>query len=652
MKKIFLIVLILFTISLSFATEYKNEIIVKYKKNAKPISTTKHKKIKNDLYLIKVSEKKDVKKLLQKLKKNPNIEYAEPNYIVKKAEVYPNDTLYISGLQWGLDKINAPKAWELTKGSKDIYVAVVDTGVDFNHPDLKGNIYLNEDERKGNDNNCYNGVDDDGNGYIDDCYGFNAVDGRGSALDDDGHGTHLSGIIGALTNNNQGVAGVNWKVKIIPCKFLDNQGYGDIQDEVQCIEYIKSLKRNKGLNIVAYNASYGGEYSSISEKNALQSLEDEGIIFLAAAGNDGIETYNFNPCNYNLENEICVGAIDKNDKRAGFSNYNKDKVHIFSPGSDIYSTYKDSSYATADGTSQATPFVTGAVALLKSYRPNLTLSEIKRKLLLTGKNLINLSGYSYTCNRLDLYDLLVSDGNSIPKICLDKIKYDFGFVQKGNSQKETFTVRSTGEKKLKIYSIYPVNYANVFRIENDNCSSKTLSSLQECHFDIKINSVSGDYTTDVIVKTNIGNIPINVHGSSNYPPEIKSFTASPSKVDIGETVKYRWEIEDKDGDTLVCQIDFDGNGIIDRNIYNCASSSYSHKFYTEGTFTTKFYVTDGKTTVEKDVEIKVGDSFSDSSDTIDLSGCSLDKNSSPLLATILLIFMFSTFRLLRDVKTK
>ncbi len=645
-------VLILFSyIQISLSADYKNEIIIKYKKDAQIIKTTAHKKIKNNLYILKVPKNKNIDDLLKKLQKDPDVEYAEPNYIVKKADVFPNDPLFQNGGQWALYKINAPKAWDLTIGSNDIYVAVVDTGVDYNHLDLKDNIYLNEDERNGDDSNCSDGIDDDGNGYIDDCYGFNAVTDIGSALDDDGHGTHLSGIIGAVTNNNFGVAGINWHVKIIPCKFLDDQGYGDIQDEVECIEYIKSLKRNKGLNIVAFNASYGGEYKSVSEKEALKSLRDEGIIVLAAAGNDGKKIDTFSPCTYNLENEICIGATNKEDKRAGFSNYDKEKVYIYAPGSNIYSTYKNGNYATADGTSQATPFVTGAVALLKSYYPTLSIAEIKRKLLLTGKNLINLSGYSYTCNRLDLYDLLISNGNSAPKLCLDKIKYDFGFLPEDSQKTEEFIVRSTGEQNLEIYSIYLSDYQDVFQIQNDNCSSKSIPSLSTCNFEIKMIGKSGNYVTTVILETNAGNIQIIISGSSNSPPEIIDFKAIPSKININEKVHYSWEVMDKDGDPLKCQFDFDGNGTIDKVIFNCETvHSYNFEFKKSGTFYTKFYVTDGVTTVNKSVKIKVGSSDGDSnSDFINIGGCSFNNGNFTFSYLIILLFFLLRTRMKKQL---
>ncbi len=643
LKKI-LILLLSFSL-FSVAQNYKkDEVIIKIKKGTIHSLDVKD-KISDDTYLIKVPEGMTVEEYINQLKEKNYIQYAEPNYIVRKAETYPNDTLFDE--QWGLTKIDAPKAWDLTTGSNTVYIAVLDTGVDYNHPDLIQNLWVNEDERKGNDDNCYDGQDDDGNGYVDDCFGFNGFDGIGNAFDDDGHGTHVAGIIGAITNNNKGVAGVSWNVKIIPCKFLDNQGNGNINQELACIQYIIDLKNQKGLNIVALNASYGGEYNSNSERDALRNLKNLGIIVISAAGNEGNNNdfVQFSPCNYNLENQVCVGATDQQDKRASFSNYSKTKVHVYAPGNEILSTYFDNGadnphiYAYVNGTSQATPFVTGGVALLKTLNPDLDYTDIKRKILLTGDNLLNLSGYSFTCNRLNLYDL-VSSNLSEPKICLNTINYDFGVVSVGKSKEKIFTVRNTGEQDLAISQITSDN--TFFKIKDDNCSGKILEGLEECQFKVVFepNSSFSSSTANIKIFSNAQDVNISVKGVVNNPPEIRSFEANPDKADVDEVVVFSWVIFDEDFDTLTCKLDFDGDGVIDQVINNCSSGdTTSIKYKQEGEYNVKLFVSDGKDETSKTIRVKIGENKNST-----FFGCTFSSKGSSDVGFAFLILLFLTYR--------
>ena len=438
----------------------------------------------------------------------------EPIYKIRKADI-PNDP-YIEdkngNIFWWWKNIDAPLAWDKTTGSNTIYVAVFDTGVDYNHEDLKDNLWINkgellykDDNNNGIDDGCQDRIDNDGNGFVDDCYGINALcyeyDSKGDivfnpnkagcvkpydALDSDVHGTHVTGIIGAVGNNNRGITGVNWKVKIIPCKFLDANGYGDIEGESICFDYINKLI-SKGLNIVAINASYGGEYFSNIEKEKIRNLGN--ILFITAAGNYGynIENINFSPCGYDLKNEICVGASDENNNRAQFihgfsSNYGKNMVKIFAPGNGILSTYKGNSYEIKMGTSQPTAFVTGAVALLKSYNGNLSLEEIKRRILFAGKNFPEkMSGYSYTCNILNLNNILSTSLDTEEKICLDKISYDFGSLEIGNTSTVVLYLRNTGLSDLHVNSVN--SSSHIFRVDT-NCLNKPLQTEEECIIEV------------------------------------------------------------------------------------------------------------------------------------------------------------------------
>jgi subtilisin family serine protease len=639
------ILISIFCISfVSFGSNYKkNEVIIKLKDGSVHSLDIKN-KISKNTFLVKVPENTTVEEFIKQLKKKNYIQYAEPNYIVRKAETYPDDILFSD--QWGLEKIDAPKAWDLTKGSNAIYIAVLDTGADYAHPDLAQNLWVNEDERKGDDNNCYDGQDDDGNGYVDDCYGFNSYNGIGNAFDDDGHGTHVSGIIGAVTNNNQGVAGTSWNVKIIPCKFLDNEGNGDIPSEITCIQYIKDLKVQKGLNIVALNASYGGEYNSNAERDALSDLKNYGILVVSAAGNDGNNNdfKDFSPCNYNLENQVCVGATNQQDKRATFSNYSKTKVHIYAPGESILSTFFDKEnnshiYAYINGTSQATPFVTGGVVLLKSLNPSFDYEKIKKKLMLTGDNILNLSGYSYTCNRLNLYDLISSNSSS-PKICLDKISYDFGTISTDEKREQIFVVRSTGEQSLIISQITSDN--TNFNIKEDKCSGKIINSLDECSFKVEFSPSNplSNQKGNITIFSNAKDVKISVKGKINHPPEILSFEAHPDKADVDETITFTWNILDEDFDSLTCKLDFDDDGAIDKIINNCSSGdTASIKYKKDGEYKVSLYVSDGKTEVSESIKVKIG---SGSSKTI--FGCTFSSKGSSDFSFLFLVLIFLSYR--------
>src|SRR3954470_16254794 len=299
---------------------------------------------------------------IQEYRDSGLVEFAEPDYIVH-ASVVPNDpgfnrlwAMQNTGQYGGAagDDIHATDAWQTRNNAQDIIVAVVDTGIRFTHEDLAANMWVNTREIPGN------GIDDDGDGVIDDVYGFNGIDGSGNCADNNGHGTHVSGIIGAVGNNGKGVAGVCWKVKLMACKFLDSEGSGATSDAIDCINYA----RLHGAKVI--NASWGGgDYSSALQK-AISTARSAGMIFVAAAGNelannDVTPSY---PANYALDNIITVAATTPADVLdPDYSNYGATTVDLAAPGTSIYSTWNtsDSAYMTLSGTSMATPHVTGAV---------------------------------------------------------------------------------------------------------------------------------------------------------------------------------------------------------------------------------------------------------------------------------------------------
>jgi len=345
---------------------------------------------------VKVRAGTAVEEAVREFESDPEVEYAEPNYRVQ-ALVVPGDPSFTQ--LWGMEKINAPAAWDTTTGSAEVVVAVIDSGIDVNHSDLKANLWVNTLELNGKP-----GVDDDNNGIIDDINGYNAITGTNDLTDDVGHGTHVAGTIGAAGNNGVGVAGVNWNVRIMACKFIGPTG-GTSADAIDCLHYVAQMKR-RGVNIVATSNSWGGGGYSRALRDAIAAQQD--ILFIVAAGNDGtnsdvIATY---PANYDLPNVVAVAATTSADSLATFSQYGRHTVHVAAPGSAIYSTSPGNSYATHSGTSMATPHVTGLAALIKAAKPTEDWRGIKNLLLTGGNPLPALAGKTVTGRQIDAYGSL------------------------------------------------------------------------------------------------------------------------------------------------------------------------------------------------------------------------------------------------------
>jgi len=323
------------------------------------------------------------------------VEYIEPNYIVS-INAIPNDSRF--GELWGMHNsgqssgtadvdIDAPEAWDYSVGSNQVVVGVIDTGINYQHPDLAANMWRNTGEIAGN------GVDDDHNGVVDDIYGFNAINGSGNPMDDHAHGTHCAGTIGGTGNNGSGVAGVNWNVKLMALKFLSSSGSGTTQGAIDAINYAVRMK-NAGVNIRVLNNSWGGGGYSQALQDAISAANNAGILFVAAAGNaanDNDASPNY-PSNYDIANVISVAAIDRNGNLASFSNYGRNTVDIAAPGVSILSTVLGNSYSSYNGTSMATPHVSGIAALLSAYDPSLSVAALKSRILSTYKPLPTLAG--------------------------------------------------------------------------------------------------------------------------------------------------------------------------------------------------------------------------------------------------------------------
>jgi len=337
------------------------------------------------LHLVKSATGTDAARAATALAASPAVEYVEPNFVVH-ADVVPNDPRFAQ--QWALQNlgqtggtstatpdIGAVPAWDITTGSSSVVVAVIDTGVDYTHPDLTANIFTNTAD-------CStDGIDHDGDGYVNDCHGINAITKTGDPMDDYFHGTHVAGIIGASGNNAVGVSGVNWNVTLLPCKFLDSTGSGSDADAITCLDYVAMMK-DRGVNIIATNNSWGGGGYSRALGDAIVAQREHGILFVVAAGNDSsdndiVPSY---PCTYDLANVICV-ASTYDFLSVFFSNYGRGTVHLGAPGEAILSTVPNNDYQTYDGTSMATPFVTGVLALLAAQDPTRDWRALKNLVL-------------------------------------------------------------------------------------------------------------------------------------------------------------------------------------------------------------------------------------------------------------------------------
>jgi subtilisin family serine protease len=348
----------------------------------------------------------DTMTAIEALKEQPDVLYAEPNYLLY-LDATPNDPRFVSNELYGLLKIGAPTAWNTTTGNSSVVVAVIDEGIDKLHPDLQANIWTNPAEVAGN------GIDDDGNGFIDDVNGYNFAGNTGT-IPAENHATHVAGTIGAVGNNNTGVVGVNWQVKLMSLRFIDGSS-GSTADAIRACNYSRQMRDlwvstngAKGANVRVLNNSYGGGGFSQSFLDAINTLNQSGILFVAAAGNapDSPEPNNdlvpHYPSDYDAPNVISVAATDSNDAVASFSHFGATSVDLGAPGVSILSTTANDTYSFFSGTSMATPHVAGAAALLLAQNPNLTVQRLKSLLIFNGDLVSSLAGKTLTGRRLNV----------------------------------------------------------------------------------------------------------------------------------------------------------------------------------------------------------------------------------------------------------
>ncbi|QYK05185.1 S8 family peptidase [Shewanella zhangzhouensis] len=351
---------------------------------------------RGELRLVSLPVGKDMAAAMRELAADPNVEFVEPNWIYQHADA-ANDTYYTNGSLWGMygDATNPANGWGSHAGEQwnagntdcsDVVVGIIDEGYMYEHEDLADNAFQNPGEIPGD------GIDNDGNGYVDDVYGWD-FDGNDNSVFDgtiDDHGTHVAGTIGAVGGNGKGVAGVCWNVKLMSGKFLGRRG-GTTANAVKAVDYFTDMKQRHGLNLVATSNSWGGGGYSQALEDAIGRANDAGILFIAAAGNDSYNCdsgSNCYPAEYPNDNIIAVASITSSGAMSSFSSYGATTVDICAPGSGIYSTVPKSSkgqvisgYASYNGTSMATPHVSGAAALYKALHPSASHMDVKDALL-------------------------------------------------------------------------------------------------------------------------------------------------------------------------------------------------------------------------------------------------------------------------------
>jgi thermitase len=338
----------------------------------------------------------------------PEVEYAEPNFAISlehdtggSKHLHPVDPRFTE--QWGLANdgqqggksgadISAMQAWAVTTGDDDIVIAVLDSGVAYDHEDLANNIW----KRPAN----VQSYQDSDFGVVEDELGYNAINNSGDPFDDNGHGTHCAGIIGAEGGNNIGITGVNWKVKIMALKFMNAGGFGTTKDAIEAINYVIDRKK-AGVNVRVISASWGSTQHSRALNDVIQKANAAGILFVAAAGNASTDNDRQPHYPSSYANVISVAALDRSDQLASFSNYGAKSVLIAAPGKDILSTWLGNDYEEHSGTSMATPVVAGVAGLVLSANPNLSVSELRELLLKSVDKVPSLSGKVSTGGRIN-----------------------------------------------------------------------------------------------------------------------------------------------------------------------------------------------------------------------------------------------------------
>ncbi|MFM7116917.1 MAG: S8 family serine peptidase [Planctomycetota bacterium] len=464
----------------------------------------------------------DVSAAIAKLGRSKAVVFVEPNYIYQTAAV-SNDTYYTNGSLWGVYSDDSPatgpsgttnqfgtqaeKVWASNiTGSSSVYVGVIDEGIQITHPELNPNVWVNPYETPGD------GIDNDGNGYIDDINGWDFANNDASVYDStaDDHGTHVAGTIGAKGGNGAGLAGMNWTVKMISAKFLGANG-GTVANAVKAVDYLTDLKTRHGINIVASNNSWGGGGYSQALHDAIIRHANQNILFVAAAGNSAANNNSggFYPANYDTsigtstqaaasyDGVIAVASITSAGGLSSFSNYGSTTVDLGAPGSGIVSTVPSNTYATYDGTSMATPHVTGAVALYASAQSGtVTAQSIRQAILGSTTPTASLSGKTVTGGRLNIYAALNLNNDQTPPqisgISVQPASTTAVITWTTNEAASTEVIYGTDQNNLNL----TFNDANLTLTHQAGLSG--LAKLTTYYFRVRSRDAAGNVTTAAV----------------------------------------------------------------------------------------------------------------------------------------------------------
>jgi len=510
-----------------------------------------------DIEHIRVPQGLSVQAAIDALRSIPGVMLVQPNYkrhAIQSVAPPPNDPSWLDGSLWGLLKIQAQEAWtNFTPGDGSVVVAGIDTGIDYTHPDLAANMWHNPGEIPDN------GVDDDGNGYVDDVYGIDTVNHTSDPFDDQGHGTHTAGTIAAVGNNGQGVTGVSWNTKLLACKFLDASGSGDDAGAIECFNYVVALK-NRGVNIRVTSNSWGQQRGSDPPSTLLQAAIDAagnaGIISIFGAGNDGTnnDTSPFDPASYPIDSIVSVASSGPTDRRSFFSNYGATSVDLAAPGEGILSTYPFGGYETLDGTSMATPHVAGVAALLATMNPDLSVGDIKALLLDNVDQSSRWTGRVLSGGRLNAFKAAsavgAGNGNVAPSVSLDSPVEGAIYKAPATIPLAASAFDTDGEIRQVAF------YANGFLVATDTTAPYSA---------VWTGVSAGNYTVTAVATDNhfatATSTPVHIVVNPNAPPTVAvtnpiegaTFT-SPATVTLEATAS--------DSDGAVSQVSFYANGAL------------------------------------------------------------------------------------------
>lgn len=483
----------------------------------------------NNIYLIKTKLNADMKNMVKAYKNHPCVLYAEPNYKVKTQAV-PNDPYYSSsnswgqgyGDLWGLKNMKTTLAWDLTQGENAL-VAVVDTGIDYTHPDITANLWINAGEIPNN------GVDDDNNGIVDDYYGCHYLEGQvyGDPRDDNGHGTHVAGTIAAVGNNNLGIIGVAPKAKIIAAKGLDREGSGYIVDLANCINYVV----NQGADVI--NNSWGGSGNSQLIEDAIKNALAKGCVVVVAAGNSNANTANFFPAN--VDGVIAVAASDQNDQKCFFSNWGE-KVDVAAPGGNgndnpynilsllasnslMEEEYKEliigNNYLRIAGTSMAAPHISAVCALVISKYPMLTNKQVRVRIMQTTDCFPTPPPQKIGTGRVNAYRALTEQPGPYLEIKKQAL-FDNGngnlIPESGEQIKLTIALENNGESAQSVTATLKTTNPEYISVETAAVSFGSIASGQtkentETPFIFRIGKINYDTPANFLLTINAnGNV--------------------------------------------------------------------------------------------------------------------------------------------------